>query len=120
MVVQGNNSFYCPGCCRTYDKTSCRYRLLIPLHDSTGMMNVKIFDSLASVLIGKTANDLKIMNLINKEQAEKLMLKLLGKKIIAEVQAVDDKSGHSMDYVLVGFKPAEEAINILINDIKCV
>jgi hypothetical protein len=112
------DKFFCQNCKKNYPNSCCRYRIMLPMHDTTGTYKVKIFDNYAETLLKISAQDLSYMSDVNYSKAESIVLALFGRKVIAELQITF--SGSSKDVVLMKTRPAEDAYETLLADIDYI
>lgn len=110
--------FYCTNCRMNYQNYTYRYRVMLPLHDMTGMYRVKIFDNFAENLLKIPAQQLSYMSEVNHSKAEAIILALFGKKIIADLQITF--TGSTKDVVLIKTRPVEEALDSIMADIDYI
>lgn len=112
------DKFFCYGCKTTYPRYKYRYRILLPLHDSTGTIMVKIFDKNAEKILGMPAESLQVIKEINEQKAFSILLKIFGQKVVANVQISFEEE--MKDFVLLGIEPAIVSIKSLIADIRYI
>lgn len=112
------NKYYCSNCRMNYETFIYRYRVMLPMHDSTGMIKVKIFDTYAETLLKVSAQQLNYMSEINRNKAESILLSLFGRKVVAELQI--SSNGSSKDIVLIRTKPPDCAFETLLADIDYI
>lgn len=116
-VVEINHGiYYCSRCDREYNACKYLYRLILPLIDSTKTFHVKVFNSIACSLIGKSADQLNYLNTVDKVKAENLLFKVFGKNIVAQIQ-MKFKEGEPKEYVLVSAKSGHTIMKTLLKDI---
>lgn len=112
------NKYFCQNCRKNYETFTYRYRVMLPMHDCTGMMKVKIFDNYAESLLKISAQQLNYMSEVNRNKAESILLALFGRKVVADLQV--SFNGNSKDVVLIRTRPPECAFDTLLAEIDYI
>ena len=115
-IIDPAGIFYCGRCNKQFSHCKYLYRLIIPLYDSTQTLEVKIFNSLASTLIGKSADEMQYLQTVDKAKSDLILFKLFGRKIVASVLAQQGRN--RTEYTLVAVKNGNTALQTLLFDIK--
>lgn len=119
LLQNHDGRYYCQGCKVFHKDFTYRYRVLLPIHDSTGSLRVKVFDKYAQNLLGVTAQQLNIYKNLNNNKAEATFMNIFGKRIIAVIQVTLEKDGRR-DLVLCSARPADDAFDSLLQDIAYI